>query len=96
MPLNQKARLVQAENCLRRRCPRLGGEVSFRYCRDADPRGGICWKILDCWWETFDVVRYLRDTLEPEIFEGLTQPKAPRKMSQLIETLEASRRRLRS
>lgn len=96
MSLKKKPRLLQAEQCLRRRCPRLGGEVSFQYCREDAVEGGVCWKICDCWWETFDVVRYLQDTLDADEYERLTSPKAPRKISQLIETLDASQKRLKS
>jgi len=96
MPLTMKSRLPQAERCLRRRCPRLGGEVSFQYCRETDPDGSACWKILDCWWETFDVARYLQDTMDAESFERLTRPRAPRKISQLIQAVDASQKRLKS
>lgn len=96
MPLKTKARLIQAEECLRRRCPRLGGEISFRYCRDGAQDGGICFKILDCWWETFDVAGYLRDTSGPEVYARLADPNAPRKVSQLLQTLNDTRKRLQS
>jgi hypothetical protein len=27
--------------------------------------------VIDCWWETFDVVRFLQDHLPPAAFEQL-------------------------
>ena len=45
---------------LEQRCPRLGGQVSFGYCRMGTDDGSACWKIFDCWWEYFDVVEYLK------------------------------------
>jgi len=94
--MNPKSRLPQAEKCLRRRCPRLGGEVSFLYCRENARESGVCWKILDCWWETFDVMSYLQDTLDANEFARLTRSKIPRKMSQLIQTLDASQKRVKT
>ncbi|MEW6442330.1 MAG: hypothetical protein AB1640_15440 [bacterium] len=53
-------------------CPRLGGPVPFRYClKPAQPQA--CFKILDCWWQIFDVVTYLREHLEPPELEALMQ-----------------------
>ena len=40
------------------RCPRLGHELTFGYCRQ-ETRGKPCRLILDCWWERFDVRAFL-------------------------------------
>jgi hypothetical protein len=77
-----------------RRCPRLGSPVSFDYCQTCEPQGPVCWKILDCWWETFDVARYLQDTLSPEQFQRLAAAKAKPKITSLIEIAQRARRRL--
>ena len=39
-----------------RRCPRLGGEVAFGYCKVCGGEKTPCFKVFDCWWERFDVV----------------------------------------
>ena len=44
------------------RCPRLGHEVSFGYCRQ-ETRGKSCRLILNCWWEQFDVRSFLQANL---------------------------------
>ena len=54
---------------LERRCPRLGGPVCFEYCMRGETSGQPCFKILDCWWERFDVQHYLKAILPPEQFE---------------------------
>ena len=59
------------ENPLVRRCPRLGSSVHFGYCKKSGDGGSCCFKIFDCWWETFDVVQYLKDSLSPEEFKRL-------------------------
>jgi hypothetical protein len=39
------------------RCPRLGHELTFGYCRQ-ESRGKPCRLILDCWWERFDAQQF--------------------------------------
>ena len=40
------------------RCPRLGQEITFGYCRQEAGRKP-CRLIMDCWWERFDVRSFL-------------------------------------
>jgi hypothetical protein len=78
---------------LERRCPRLGGPVTFRYCRFAGSDRSMCWKIADCWWERFDVMTYLRGILsEPEL-NALLAKRPKQKVSSIIELIEQARRR---
>lgn len=72
---------------LSRRCPRLGGPVTFRYCLDPKA-GGPCWKTIDCWWETFDVERFLRDHLSPEDFERMVSARPTPKAAGLAALAE--------
>jgi hypothetical protein len=56
--------------------------VPFRYClapESPDP----CFKVIDCWWETFDVVRFLQDHLPPAAFEQLLAARPVSKAASL-------------
>jgi len=79
---------------LERRCPRLGGPVSFGYCRTSGDDHSVCWKILDCWWESFDVVGYLQDSLSAEQFNKLVHAKPKPKIVSLIELVEQAKKRV--
>ncbi len=80
---------------LERRCPRLGGQIQFDYCLTAENHAP-CFKIIDCWWERFDVYHYLEATLPPAQFESLLQAGPPKpKTTSLIELIEAARQRTR-
>lgn len=79
---------------LQRRCPRLGGPVSFRYCLTADEEGKPCHKTIDCWWEVFDVVSFLRSHLSEKAFESLTRMRPMNKVSSLVSLIEKTRERL--
>ena len=75
-----------------RRCPRLGHEVTFRYCRTQEGES-ICPRILDCWWETFDVRGFLERHLPPEQMRPLLEGERPPKIASLVELIEQARRR---
>lgn len=60
---------------LARHCPRLGHIIRFSYCMqagmDQSGAGQPCHKIMDCWWETFDIQGFLQDTLSAAAYEAL-------------------------
>ncbi len=70
--------MISREDERVKRCPQLGHEVSFHYCRTLE-KERLCPKILNCWWEIFDVEGFLREELSDEAFMRLTnQPSKPR------------------
>ena len=86
--------MTSAQNPLVRRCPRLGGPVAFSYCLSCESEQP-CFKVVDCWWETFDIVQYLRDHLPEDRFERLMNPRPKAKISSLVEAIEKARQRVR-
>jgi hypothetical protein len=76
---------------LTQRCPRLGGPVSFGYCREPAGESLPCWKILECWWEVFDVSAYLREQLSEEDFDRLISAKPKPKVASLLELIEKAK-----
>ncbi len=79
---------------LERRCPRLGGDVTFAYCCECEAKKRPCFKILDCWWERFDVAAYLKTRLSPEVFDKLSTHRAPpNKVASLVELIRQARER---
>ena len=77
-----------------RRCPRLGSSVPFQYCRICGDYQQPCFKILDCWWEHFDVVRYLKDHLPEEQFNRLMAAQPKPKIGSLVELIERAKQQL--
>ena len=76
---------------LERRCPRLGGPVTFTYCRTAGDNKSVCFKILDCWWEFFDVRGFLEEHASEELEELLSRRKSD-KITTLVDLIERARR----
>jgi hypothetical protein len=79
---------------LQRRCPRLGGDVPFAYCRTSGEDHSPCLKVMDCWWERFDVVAYLKTRLSVEAFDGLAARRPPTdKVASLVELIRRAQAR---
>ena len=79
---------------LERRCPRLGGDVSFGYCKICGKDKTPCFKVIDCWWERFDVVSHMKACLSPDAFETLRkQRKPPDKVTNLLDLIQQAKER---
>jgi hypothetical protein len=52
-----------------------------------------CFKIVDCWWETFDIVRYLQDNLHENKFARLMQARPRPKIASLVELIGQAKSR---
>lgn len=81
------------QGSLVRRCPRLGNPVPFDYCEVCGDEQQPCFKILDCWWEHFDVVRYLKDNLPEDQFNRLMAARPKPKVTSLVELIEQAKKR---
>jgi len=73
------------------RCPKLGGQVNFAYCR-VEKGGQACPRAIACWTEHFDVESYFRKALSPNDFEScFSRPPQP-KLVTLVELIERAQR----
>ncbi len=79
---------------LTRRCPRLGGPVQFSYCRSCSDSAATCDKILDCWWERFDVVNYLKARMAPDELRKLVAVNPKPKLGTLLELIAKAQNNL--
>jgi len=84
---------IRANDRRTRRCPMLGHEVAFSYCRQpASPLP--CRKVFDCWWEAFDVEAFVRGHFADEDIEKILAPRQDKTVSlmQLIEQANSARK----
>jgi hypothetical protein len=73
------------------RCPRLGGPVTFGYCR-VENVGRPCPRTIVCWQVHFDAEALFRKNMTPDEFaETFLQPPRP-KMATLIELIERAKK----
>jgi hypothetical protein len=74
------------------RCPRLGHQISFTYCR-SENRGLPCFKTLDCWYDHFLVEVHLRAALSPDEWKRAFEVPPKPKMLSLLELIEQAKQR---
>ncbi len=74
------------------RCPRLGHQITFSYCR-VESRGLPCFRIVDCWCEHFMVEDILRKELKPEEWEKVFNRPVKPKILSLVELIEEAKKR---
>ena len=77
------------------RCPRLGHQIYFSYCRKEN-NGLPCFKTLDCWYNYFLVEVYLRKELSLEEWEKVFKLPGKTKTLSLIELIEQAKKRTES
>ena len=86
---------MENENDTRQqRCPRLGGPVFFGYCRTNEENQHPCFKIIDCWWESFDIMAYINSNFSEDICRALCQARPKPKVNHLLELIEAAKKRM--
>jgi len=73
------------------RCPKLGGQVKFAYCRREQGRIP-CGRIIYCWQARFPVESFLKSYLSEEEWERCFHESPRTKMDTLIELIEHARR----
>ena len=78
---------------LERRCPRLGGDVAFGYCKVCGEGRIPCFKVFDCWWERFDVVAHMQACLSPESFDAISDSRPQSKMTSLVDLIRQAQER---
>ncbi len=75
---NKEPAITPPDNEVLIRCPKLGHQIYFSYCRQEN-LGAPCVKTLDCWYPLFPVEKYLRVELTPrewaDVFEKPREPK---------------------
>ncbi len=70
-------------------CRMLGHHLSFAYCRKAGD-GDLCPKVLDCWFETFEVLDFV-SRYHPEALNRTQLPKP--KVATLLELIQQAQQR---
>jgi hypothetical protein len=74
-------------------CRLLGHHLRFAYCRSCQD-GYPCYKILDCWFEVFDIRKFVEDRYPPEEIERFLQKPRP-KMQTLLSLIQQARERMK-
>ena len=75
------------------RCPKLGGEVTFAYCRQE--AGDLpCSRVVVCWYLYFPVESHLEKILTKDQQERFFNQKPKDKITTLVELIEKAKKRV--
>ena len=74
------------------RCPRLGHEIYFDYCR-RENMGRPCFKVVDCWYPYFKVEEFLKQELTSQEWADLFENPGKPKMVSLAEMIEQAKKK---
>ncbi len=69
------------------RCPRLGGEVTFAYCK-RENNGIPCARTIRCWQIHFAVEEYLKKSLSPEDWDRCFNQPPKDKITTIFEIID--------
>jgi hypothetical protein len=68
------------------RCPRIGGEVIFKYCRTCgDP---FCHIIINCWAPRIDIGSFLAENYTPEQIQKCLSTRGSGRLSRILSATE--------
>jgi hypothetical protein len=74
------------------RCPKLGHELTFAYCR-REAGDMPCARIVRCWESFFPVENFLRETMEADNWNTFCRQSLPDKMTTLLDLIEKAKAR---
>ena len=74
-------------------CRILGHYLYFSYCRSCQ-EGAPCFKILDCWFNKFDVRKFMEENYTAEEIERFLQPPKP-KVQTLVTLIQQAQKRMK-
>ena len=83
--------MIEEHDHRSRRCPMLGHDIAFSYCRRPG-REIPCARVYDCWWEKFDINAFIDTYYSPESIAEVLKPKAPKIVS-LVEIIQRAQRK---
>ncbi len=89
---NDSLKAAPPENEFTIRCPRLGHQINFAYCR-SENSGLPCFKTLDCWFSYFDVHAHFKEKLTEEDFKKIFLCRVKPKMLSLMDLIEQTEER---
>ena len=77
-----EASIEQYDHLVHWRCPQLGGEVTFRYCRKVND-GVPCAHLIKCWKSILDVTAFVEQYYDRDEIAARWSRSRPDKMVQL-------------
>jgi len=83
--------MIEEHDALIIRCPRLGGEVPFQYCRTVSD-DLPCRKIIICWEFRIEIGKFLNEHYSIDEIQRALAPPSKTRIETLIELIEKAKK----
>jgi len=83
--------MIEEHDSLIIRCPLLGGEVPFRYCRTVNEELP-CRKIIICWEFRFEITKFLSEYYSLEQMQRALAPPTRTRVQTILEMIERAKK----
>ncbi|OGP68619.1 MAG: hypothetical protein A2169_15520 [Deltaproteobacteria bacterium RBG_13_47_9] len=86
-----KAIMIEEYDALIIRCPQLGGEVPFGYCRTVN-EDLPCRRIMVCWEFRIEISKFLSDHYSIEQIQRALAPPTKTRIETILELIEMAKK----
>lgn len=83
--------MIEEHDALVIRCPQLGGEVPFRYCRIVN-EDLPCRRIMVCWEFRLEISKFLSEHYSVEQIQRALAPPNKTRVETIIELIEKAKK----
>jgi hypothetical protein len=83
--------MIEEHDVLSIRCPMLGGEVPFRYCRTLN-EDLPCRKILVCWEFRIEISKFLGEHYPIDQIQRALAPPTKTRLDTILELIEKAKK----
>jgi len=84
-------RMIEEHDALIIRCPQLGGEVPFRYCRTGN-ENLPCRRIMVCWEFRVEISRFLGEHYSVDKIQCALAPPTKTRLDTILEIIEKAKK----
>jgi hypothetical protein len=83
--------MIEEYDALVIRCPQLGGEVPFHYCRSIN-EDFPCRKIIICWEFRIEIGKFLGENYSIDQIQRALEPPTKSRLETILEQIEKAKK----
>jgi len=83
--------MIEQYDSLIIRCPMLGGEVPFHYCRKLN-NDLPCRKIIICWEFRLEIGKFLNEHYSPDQIQQALAPPSQTRLETILDLIEKAKK----
>jgi hypothetical protein len=83
--------MIEEKDALIIRCPQLGGEVPFSYCRTVN-EDLPCRRIIICWEFRFEIAKFLNEHYSIDQIQSALAPPSKTRIETILELIEKAKK----